>query len=80
MPDVDEGPSPEDLERFGGDTAYCPDCGEEIWDLAETCPKCHAYLDGGTDRRPPVESWFHNRWILLVVILTILAFALVYVF
>jgi len=79
MAHVDEGPSPEDIERFGDETAYCPDCGAEIWDQAEQCPKCRAYLQRGPDRRPPVESWFQNRWTLLVVILTLLAFVFVFV-
>jgi hypothetical protein len=50
-PPRDEGPSPEDLRRFGSATAYCPDCRAEIWDQADVCPKCYAYLGGDTARR-----------------------------
>ena len=79
MRDVDEGPSEQDIERFDRETAYCPDCGAEIWDQAEICPKCHAYLYDGPQTSPPVEAWFRRRWMLLIVILALIGFVLVYV-
>ena len=72
----DEGPSPEDIDRFGDDTAYCPECGAEIWDQAEACPECGSYLSGGPSSRQPIESWFQRRWYLLVVIVVLIAFIL----
>ncbi len=75
----DEGPSLEDLNRFGSDEAHCPDCGEEIYDQAEFCPKCRAYLAGNTSSRPPIESEFRGRWIVLVAIIVLIAFILIYV-
>jgi hypothetical protein len=71
---IDEGPGPDDLRRFGDDTAYCPECGAEIYDQAEICPDCGAYLTRGPISRPPVEDWFRRRWILLIVIVVIVAF------
>ena len=71
---IDEDPSPEDLERFSGDTAHCPACGAEIWDLAELCPACGATVGGRVAARPPVEDWFRRRWLILVVIVVLAAF------
>ncbi len=64
----DEGPSPDDVRRFSGTTAYCPDCGAEIWDQAEVCPSCGSLLGGETLSRPPVEESFRRRWLVLVVL------------
>jgi predicted amidophosphoribosyltransferase len=76
---IDEGPSSEDIDRFGGDVGYCTECGEEMSDLATHCPRCRAYLPRGPGSRPPVASWFQRRWVLLVVIAILLAFFIVYV-
>ena len=37
MPRRDEGPSLDDLRRFGSEadtTGYCPECGAEVYDLS----------------------------------------------
>jgi hypothetical protein len=73
MAHVDEGPSSEDIARFDHESAFCPDCGAEIWDQADVCPKCFAYLGGDTSRRQPMGTWFQRRWTLLVVIVLLLA-------
>lgn len=73
---VDEGPSPEDIERFSEETGFCPDCGAEIWDQAEVCPECHAYISGGAGHRSPGEEWFRRKWIGLVIIAVLIAFAM----
>ena len=70
----DEDPSPQDIDRFGGETAYCPDCGAEIWDQAERCPACGNLVGGRTRSREPVEAWLRGRWLALVAILALLAF------
>jgi hypothetical protein len=72
MREIDEDPSPEDIERFSDETAYCRDCGAEIWDAAEVCPKCFAYLGGDTAVRTPLQEWFRKRWMLLVIIVLII--------
>jgi hypothetical protein len=47
-PDFDpdfEGPSCDDLDRFGSDTVTCPECGEEVYYDAAICPQCgHAII------------------------------------
>lgn len=35
-----EGPSEDDLERFGDEFITCPHCGAKIYDQAEVCPNC----------------------------------------
>lgn len=73
---IDEGPSPEDIERFSRETAYCPDCGAEIWDAAEVCPECSAYIGGNTRSNSPVQAWFNNKMIVLIVIAIIIGLVL----
>ena len=71
---IDEDPSPEDLERFGHDTAHCPACGAEIWDQADLCPACGATVGDPVAGRPPLEDWFRRRWMILVAIVALAAF------
>jgi hypothetical protein len=75
----DEDPSPDDLERFGNDTGYCPDCGAEIWDQAEFCPACGGHIGGRTLGRPPLEAWMQRRWLIVVALAALVAFLLVWV-
>ena len=74
--ELDSGPGPEDLRRFGGETAYCPDCGGEVWDQAEVCPACGAYLGGPTISRPPHRQVFRQRVLILATLLALLALIL----
>jgi uncharacterized membrane protein YvbJ len=72
----DEGPSPEDIARFGGDdrTGYCPHCGSEVWDDAERCPKCGQWITGGARSRPPLEEYARRRMFIIVTVLTLMGF------
>lgn len=74
----DEGPSEEDLRRFGDDSAFCPDCGAEIWDQADVCPKCFAYLGGDTSRRRRGGE-ARRRWRTVVVLIVLAAIAVSWV-
>jgi len=49
------------------DTGYCPDCGAEIYDAADICPKCFAWIDGETSRHSPRRRRAADRWTRLVV-------------
>lgn len=73
--DEDEGPSDEDLDRFGEDSpqadARCPDCGAAVWSEADVCPKCHAYLGGEAERARP--GIFRAQWRAVVVWTLIIA-------
>ena len=70
---IDEDPSPEDLERFDRETAFCPLCGAEIWDQAEFCPACGDHVGGGTVGRPPLEGWLRRRWLVAVALISAVA-------
>ncbi len=74
--ELDTGPGPEDLRRFGGEIAYCPDCGGEVWDQAEVCPACGAYLGGSTSSRPLHRQVFRKRALILVALLALVALIL----
>lgn len=73
---IDEDPSPEDIERFSGETGFCPDCGAEVWDQAGQCPSCGALLAGQTATRHPVQGQLRRGWIVLVAVIVLLAFAM----
>jgi hypothetical protein len=73
---IDEGPSDDDLERFSGETAYCPHCGAEIWDQAEFCPECRQAIGNDLLSRPPVEAWVHRRWYVAVALIVLAALLL----
>jgi hypothetical protein len=73
--DRDEGPSDEDLARFGDETGFCPDCGARVWDQADVCPVCFAYIGGETSRRPRAVS-AHRRIVVTLVVIALLLSAL----
>ncbi len=55
MDELDEAPSPEDLDRFGGVTVTCPKCKSELYDDAAVCWKCgHALASRPENTRPPL--------------------------
>ena len=73
----DEGPSSEDLLRFGGegdDPEWCPECGEEIWASSPQCPSCNAWILGRTEIRPTAEVDARKRMKIVIAIITLLAF------
>jgi hypothetical protein len=63
----DEDPDSADIERFDHDRATCPDCGAEVWDAAEVCPKCFAYLGGDPASGAAGNTWLTRRWLLLAL-------------
>jgi len=73
--DPEEGPSDEDLDRFGEDApkadARCPDCGTAVWSEADICPKCYAFLGDGA--APARGGLFARQWRTLIVVALIVA-------
>lgn len=64
-----EGPSAEDLHRFGDEMTVCPSCGSEIYDQAELCHVCgHAIERGGGG--PPA-------WVVVAAVLVIIGLLLI---
>ncbi|HYD01239.1 MAG TPA: zinc-ribbon domain-containing protein [Phycisphaerales bacterium] len=68
-PQRDDGPSPEDLERFGGVTRTCPACGKEVYDDASQCYHCGHALDGADRQQLP------KVWVVVVVLILIASIA-----
>lgn len=74
-------PSVEPDENEGDDlpeeqTGYCPECGAEVWDQADICPKCFSVITGGVLHRPPMERWWRGRWKVIVVVAVLVAFTI----
>lgn len=59
-----------DQKRFASNVAFCPECGAEIVDDADICPKCFTWIDGATHRRP---SRLRRSFQVGVVVLLLLA-------
>ena len=71
----DEGPSLEDLRRFGSEadtTAYCPECGAKGYDDADACPRCFTWITGRTLRKPPEDLAMQKRVRQVIVFVTLL--------
>ncbi len=64
MPPDDEGPSPEDLERFGGVTQTCPSCGKDLYDDADVCWDCGHVLMAKTGK--PIPTWAYVIGVIAV--------------
>lgn len=73
---IDEGDDAHDeadQKRFSSDTAFCPECGAEILDDADICPKCFTWIDGATHRRP---SAFRRSFRTIVIVLVVIGMLL----
>lgn len=67
--DGDEGPSAEDIERFGDVTQKCPSCGREVFDDTDICYHCgHAISKAAGAVRSPM-------WAIITVGILLMAFA-----
>ena len=63
-----EGPSAEDIERFGDSYRTCPACKSEVWDQNPACHVCGHDFDGEAHKTP--------AWKMAVVVVVLLAFLL----
>lgn len=71
--ETDDGPSLDDLNRFGRDTGYCPHCGAEVYDQAMFCPQCTRPIEGNVRSEHPSRSReFDAKWIAVVAIFIVL--------
>jgi hypothetical protein len=66
--DIDEGPSGEDLEKFGDETVRCRECGADVWDEAEMCPKCGAAMERGEVTLKPWVKWTAIALLVLIAL------------
>ena len=83
MPRVrDEGPSEEDIRRYGhesdpdGARVFCPDCGAEMHHDAEICPKCFCFTGSDAMRRSPRRERLRRAAILAVMVVLVVALLL----
>ena len=76
---IDEGPSSEDIERFGGDTDECPECGAEVYDQAEMCHACGAYVTVRGRVKGSAGRGMQARWIILIALLALAGFVITFV-
>lgn len=53
----DEGPSRDDIERFGDVTRTCPACKKDIYDDAEVCYHCGSAVEGTAQGSGGVPKW-----------------------
>jgi hypothetical protein len=72
-----EGPSADDLARFSDEYGYCPECGEEVWDVVEFCPSCRATIGGRvkSEFRTPRQQQMEQRWIIVLILILVFGFA-----
>ena len=66
-----EGPSADDLHRFGDEMDRCNACGREVYDQAEVCPYC-----GGLTRPIAPRAPF---WPILVAVVLVAVIVVVWV-
>ena len=69
--ELDELPSAADIERFSNVTRTCPECKKEVFDDAAVCYHC-----GYAFERTTAGSSKSKPWVIVVVVLLVLAFAL----
>ena len=67
-----EGPSADDLDRFGDEQITCWNCGADYYDQLERCPHCNAL--------PRNPSGGMPAWMWVVATAGIVAFLFVFVF
>ena len=64
----DEGPSDDDLDRFGGVTQTCWRCGTELYDDATVCWNCQASVGPGSGSRRGTPVWVIVVGVLLALL------------
>lgn len=58
-----------DQRRFSSNIAYCPECGAEVIDDADLCPKCFSWIDGTTHRKPSkLKRSIHVAVVVLLIV------------
>lgn len=66
----DDGPSQEDIERFGDVTRTCPECKKDVFDESALCYHCgHALV--GTTAGSPTKN---KIWVFITVLILIAIF------
>lgn len=78
----DEDPASADIEALDHSGAYCPQCGEAVWDDAQSCPACGEWFDDPLSRPPgsaPSRTRLSGALLLCVLFMVALFLILVFV-
>lgn len=78
-PDFDpdfEGPSADDIDRFGSDTRLCPECSAEVWDEASICPDCGCAFDDAISNPRSARNLILTAGLILGGVAFVLVFVL----
>lgn len=67
--ELDEGPSQEDIERFGDQTRVCPECRKDVFDDSAVCYHC-----GYAFERTSAGSGKSKAWVIAVAVLILITF------
>lgn len=62
-----DGPSAEDLDRFGDELDTCPACGGTVYDQADICPHCGSRMSA----EPRPLGWFLVAGVVIVLALIV---------
>lgn len=64
-----EGPSDDDIERFGDDAEdRCPSCGASVYHDLTACPRCGADLDAPQSPAGRLPAWVATAAVALVIL------------
>ncbi|MFN9124319.1 MAG: zinc-ribbon domain-containing protein [bacterium] len=64
-----------DQRRFASNVGYCPECGAEVVDDADICPKCFTWIDGTTHSKPSkLKRSLHTIVVVLLIVAAIVGF------
>ena len=75
-----EGPSAQDLARFGEGMTRCEECGVMMYSDADVCPECGAFqMRMSVGRHVSTRRLWSPGVILIVTIIALAAFVLVFV-
>lgn len=66
-PELDEGPSLADIERFRHATVRCPHCKKEVFDDVDICYHCNMAI---VKQQTPPKPWVVITVIVVLVALT----------
>jgi hypothetical protein len=64
-----------DQKRFASNVAFCPECGAEVVDDADICPKCFTWIDGTTHSKPSrFKRSLHAAVVILLIVAAVVGF------
>lgn len=78
----DDGPSDEDVERFSAPVVrMCQECGAEVSEESDICPKCRAYqFDEDEPRKRPKQATLNFALVVAVLLVALALSGLLIVF